>query len=533
MAGHFKNMALVSLATLGSRVLGLVRDVLSAAFFGAGVFNTAFNFAFTLPNMFRRMLGEGALTSALIPVLNGVLERDREKAAFSFLNRVVTRTFLTLLVLTGIMCALMGVGLWIVDVFQSNSGGADIAGGASQRWDLGFTYAIVLMPYMILVCLAAVQAAALNVLRRFAIAGLSQVWLNLSMIASLGVCGWLLADTAQGRMNWMCAGVLFGGILQVGIPGVYLWKLGWRPKFDLRCCEAISEVQRLILPGLIGACILQINVVVSRFLAMCVDDSAVTLLYYSSRLVELPLGLFTVAAVTVLFPSLSGFAARGDRDGFVAEYARGLRLIWAVAVPAAIGLIVLREPVIDLLFRWGHFDVKDVSLLAPVIAVSALCMPFYSLSTFATRGLHAFKDMRTPMKIALWAFLANLVASLVLMKPLGAVGLAGANLFSAALQSFLLQRSLAGSGCDFSKARFKGAFVHIATAAAVMAGVAWICWRGIVSWVGFGKLADSMAVCLVIPCAIAVYFWVLCACGFEDSALLKDFCARFLGRAKR
>jgi len=496
--------------------------------FSVGMYNSAFNFAFTLPNMFRRMLGEGALTSALIPVMNAVCEREQKDAAFAFFNRILTRTFLVLVVLTVIMSLFMGAGILFL---HTRYPGALADGDAVTRWNLGLLCAVVLMPYMVLVCVAAVQAAALNVLRCFAIPALSQVWLNTSMIVSLGAFGLFFAKTSEGRMAWMCAGVLFGGVLQVLIPGADLWRKGWRPRFDLSGCPAVSEVQRLIVPGLIGATVLQVNVVVSRFLAMAIDDSAVTLLYLSSRLLELPLGLFTVAAVTVLFPTLSSYAVREDHAGFVAEYSRGLRLIWAIAVPAAVGLIVLREPVVDLLFRWGKFTQADVALLAPVIAVSALCMPFYSLSTFATRGLHAFKDMKTPMKIAGWAFVVNLAASLALMWRFGAVGLAGANLISSAVQSFLLQRALMRGRTAFGRENLMRSVRHIAAAALAMALSVWLCWKGILHFSGPGKLADALAVCLVIPAAMLLYFWVLCRCGFEDKALLGRFFDKLLRRS--
>jgi len=290
-------------------------------------------------------------------------------------------------------------------------------------------------------------------------------------------------------------------------------------------------LQRLIVPGLLGAAVLQINVVVSRFLAMAVDDSAVTLLYLSSRLVELPLGLFTAAAVTVLFPTLSSFATRGDKPGFVAEYSRGLRLIWAVAVPAAIGLVILREPIVDLLFRRGNFGMEDVGALGAVIAVMALAMPFYSLSVFATRGLHAFKDMKAPMRIAVWAFLSNLVFSLILMWPLGAVGLAAANLLSAMLQSYLLQRALARIDAPaFSRARFAPALTRIVAATLAMGVLVYGGWLIVAQLLGQGRLADVVAVALLIPIAAFFYLGLLCKSGFEDADLLKQILSRALRR---
>ena len=527
MAGNFKNMVVVSVTTLGSRILGLVRDMLAAAFFGAGVFNTAFNFAFTLPNMFRRMLGEGALTSALIPVLSDELHERQKRGAFEFLDGVLSRTGIVLVVLTALMCGVMALGLWGVDTH------ADALGDARERWHLGFSYAIILMPYMILVCLAAVQAAALNVLKRFGIAALSPVWINLSMIASLGGFGWFFAETEAARMTWLCGGVLFGGVLQVLIPGVALWRQGWHPRFDLRTTPAIREVQRLLVPGLVGATILQVNVVVSRLLAMAVDDSAVTLLYLSSRLIELPLGLFTVAAITVLFPTLSSCIVEGDNEGFVREYERGLRMIWGIAIPAALGLIILREPIVDLLFRWGNFGDADVGLLAPVVALAAVGMPFYSLSTFATRGLHAHKNMKTPMRVAVWSFVVNCVLSLALMRPFGVMGLVAANLSSAAFQSFWLQIALVRNRPNRdSKSLWRAAGV-IALAALGMGIVVWGGWRACDMLITDRKLADMVAVACVIPVSMLVYFWLLCRLKFQDRDLLVSLVRRMIPGARR
>ncbi len=219
MARTLENVTVVGMATAGSRLLGLLRDVIIFAMLGAGAVNSAFLVAFTLPNLFRRMLGEGALTSAVVPLLSEELERDKGEA-FRFLNQVLTRVGILLVILvalgTGLLFFLSGVG------------------GLPGHWYLGIDLGIVLLPYMVVVCLAALLAAALNVLQRFTVAALSQVWLNLSMIIGLGGFGCLLGQTPEERVLYLCAGVLVGGMLQIIIPALALKREGWRPVFDLK-----------------------------------------------------------------------------------------------------------------------------------------------------------------------------------------------------------------------------------------------------------------------------------------------------------
>lgn len=502
MARSLGHILIVSLSTFGSRVLGLLRDILMFAMLGAGPITSAFVFAFTLPNLFRRLLGEGALTSALVPVFSEELENGGKPRALGFLNQVMTLTGLVLIGLTlaGVLVLLC---LWMIPDLET-------------RFHMGALLGMVLMPYMLLVCLAAVMGAALNVLKRFAIHALTAVWLNLAMIIALGVFGWLLADTQEQRVWYLCAGVLAGGILQVIIPVMALRQEGWRASLDFRRSPAVNELIRVVLPAIAGAAIFQVNIVVSRTLALWLNEEAVSVLYLANRLVELPLGMFAVAVTTVIFPRMAQEVARGNMEALARAYEEGLRLIFAITIPAALGLALLREPILTLLFEWGLFDAQDADYTANVLLVFAIGLPFYSFATFATRGFHSLKDTRTPVKVAWLVFLVNLVLSLALMWEFGTVGLATANVVSVIVQSLLLHYLLGWKEHAFVEITLRLPMLKMLGSSVVMSGV---CYGGLLLLRGVDlpeKAHAALSVCGLVPLSILVYFGVLWALRFEQ-----------------
>lgn len=334
---------------MGSRVLGLVRDMLLSAVFGTTALASAFVSAFTLPNLFRRLLGEGALTAAFVPTLNEELTARARIGAFALVSQVASWLLLVTTVLVLISIAIFARA----DGFAARA----LAWGADEatvgRMLAGARLAIWLFPYMIFVCLAAVFSAALQTLNRFLEPALSPIWLNLSMIGLLAgatYLGW--ADSDDGRMAWLCAGVLFGGFLQMAVPAGTLVREGWRPQFDLRLSPQIRAILRLMGPTVFGSAVYLINMALSRFLGLKLNDAAAAVLNLASRLMELPIGVFAVAVATVVFPLISRYAAQGDWDNLTAAYRRGMRLILVINIPAAVGLTVLAEPTIRLLFHW-------------------------------------------------------------------------------------------------------------------------------------------------------------------------------------
>lgn len=497
-----KHISIVSLSTLGSRVLGLLRDVLIFSFFGVSVVNSAFILAFTLPNLFRRLLGEGALTSALMPVMAQELEDSGKEEAFSFLNKVLSRLTLLLAVLV----VLSMVALQFVPLLSA----------PPERWYLGAHLAAILMPYMLLVCLAAIFSAALNLLNRFAIAALSPVWLNLAMIVGLGGFGAWFGNTPEERVYYLCAGVLVGGFFQLLLPVIALKREGWKPQWDSRRIKALDEMVALFIPGLIGAAVFQVNIVVVRLLAFALDNAAVSVLYLASRLVELPLGVFTIAITTVVFPSITKLAAKGAFPDFSEEFAHGMRLILAVTVPAATGLIVLSKPILTLIFEWGAFSAHDVSLVAPVLVISAIGLPFYSMATMATRGFHALKDTRTPVAIGLCSFILNLGLALWWMQRWGVIGLAAASVASACFQNIALRVLLIRKQPLIRKGRFWFPLIEVVAASKIMAIIVWLGMTyGTALW-GAGKLGDVLSLIITIPVGVIFYLLFLKVFRFQE-----------------
>ena len=508
MHSKVKHISIVSLSTLGSRVLGLLRDILIFAFFGVSVVNSAFILAFTLPNLFRRLLGEGALTSALMPVMAQELEETGKDKAFGFLNKVLSRLTLLLAVLV----VLSIFALQCVPLLQQ----------IPERWYFGAHLAAILMPYMLLVCLAAVFSAALNLLNRFAIAALSPVWLNIAMILGLGGLGSWLGSTPEERVYYLCAGVLVGGFFQLLVPAIALRREGWRFHWEPGKTKALDEMVSLLIPGLIGAAVFQINIVVVRLLAFALDNAAVSVLYLASRLVELPLGVFTIAITTVVFPNLSRLAAKRAFTDFSKEFAHGIRLILAVTVPAATGLIVLSKPILALLFEWGAFNAHDVSLVTPVLVISAIGLPFYSMATMATRGFHALKDTRTPVAIGLCSFFVNLGLALWWMQIWGVSGLAAASVASACFQNIALRVLLMRKQPLIKEGRFWFPLIEIVAASKIMAVVVWLGMTyGAGLW-GTGKWGNVFSVAITIPVGVTFYLLFLKVFRFQEVYEIRD-----------
>lgn len=488
MAGPLKNIVKISSATVGSRALGFARDAATMAFLGLSAVNAAYTFAFTLPNLFRRLLGEGALSSAMIPIFAQTLEKSGEKAAFDFLNKVLTRAAILLAVLT-----LAGMAAAFA---------ASRADMQTQRFLLGAGYSAVLMPYMFLICLAAVFGSALNVLGSFGVPSVGPILLNISIICGIFLGARAFPSDSIALGYCMCAAWLVGGALQMLIPAAWTYRKGWRFKFDLGKSPELGELYALFLPALAGAAIIQVNIFVSKMLAMLLNDAAIPALYIASRLLEFPLGVFTIAVATVFFPRLSALKASENAAEHKREYAKGFLMTLAVAVPATFGLIAFAPDILAVLFQWGVFNARDVEICTPVVIAAVAGLPFFSIATFATRGFHSAKDTKTPVKISACSFAANIALSLALMHPFGAAGLAAANAGAAALQAHMLSSGLRKKfgALGISKEALK---IFAASSAMTAAAAAARCAAA-----GFleDKALALFSCAVIIPAAAAAYF---------------------------
>ena len=518
MSRNLKNIGVVASATVVSRVLGLVREIFIAAVFGAGALSSAFVSAFTLPNLFRRLLGEGALTAAFVPTLTHELEHGQRAAAFGLVSKVVSWL---LVVTVGVVLLAMGL-LAGAETLLGLGGGFGLEPETRQRLLLGADLAVILFPYMVFVCLAAAFSAACQVLGRFSEPALSPVWLNLTIIAALALGGWWAWGDRE-RMHLLCAGVLAGGFLQMAVPAGVLWAEGWRPVFDLRADERVREIVRLMGPTVIGSAIYLINMAVSRFIGLSLNDSAAQVLNLATRVMELPIGVFTAAIATVVFPLFARHAAKSDWAALGVDYHKGLRLVLVINVPAATGLALLSEPVTRLLFERGAFTAGDTALMTPILAVYALGLPFLSFTTVALRGFYALKDTVTPVRAAGLSFVVNIVLSVVLMRWLSTLGLALAGNLAVLTQAWYLQRWLAVRVPGLGFGPLLPNLAKIVLASVLMGAAVWGGLKG-VGWFALPPAIHDLVVVIgIIPVAALVYgalLWVLRIEGRDELDLL-------------
>ncbi len=508
-----KNIVKVAFGTFGSRILGLLRDTLTLAFLGVNAISSAFFFGFTIPNLFRRLMGEGALSSAFIPIFSQTLKNDGHEKAFDFLNKIMTRALLAL-------CVIVGLGICASEIFHyfaSNS-----TSFSSERFLLGSVFTSTMLPYMILICLAALVCAALNVLGHFALPALTAVWLNVAIISSILLGALFFKNDANSIAKCMCVGVLIGGFAQLFIPILQLKTCGWKFKTSLKNSPQIKEFNALFLPALVGASVIQANILVSNMLALKVSDIAVSAIYVSSRLIELPLGIFTFAIITVYFPKLSLSSSEENKEEYSQHFSKAIISLMFIGVPSCVGLIALAPEILTLLFEWGKFGNSDVKLCTPILILGSLGIPFYSLATLSSRGFHSVKDMTTPMKISALAFVVNLTSALLLMNKFGAMGLVGANVISGIFQAIVLNILFAKKRVVKNVA---SEVIKIVICATLMGLSIWLAkpyFAGLLS----GKFATLLNVAILIPLGILTYAALLYIFKFKEFYEVKKLLKR-------
>ncbi|MBR6389679.1 MAG: murein biosynthesis integral membrane protein MurJ [Opitutales bacterium] len=504
-----KNILKVALGTFGSRVLGLLRDTLTLAFLGVNAISSAFFFGFTIPNLFRRLMGEGALSSAFVPIFSQILKSEGREKAFDFLNKIITRAL-------AILCLLVAAGTAASAIFYF------AAQNSGERFLLGAAFTSAMMPYMILICLAALICACLNVLGHFALPALTAVWLNAAIISSILIGAAFFESRSLGIAKCMCAGVLIGGALQLFIPVIQLKTCGWKFRPSIKSSPEVAEFNSLFLPALVGASVIQANILVSNMLALSVSDIAVSSIYVSSRLIELPLGIFTFAIITVYFPKLSMAAAESEKKVYGKHFAGAVISLMFICVPASAGLVALAPDLLELLFQWGKFDNADVEICAPILMLGAVGIPFYSLATLSSRGFHSIKDMKTPMKVSAAAFAVNLGSALILMRNFGAMGLVGANVISGIFQAAALNFAFA------KKREFENVFGEIGKIliCAVLMGAIVKTLSPYAAGVAGSKLAALIKVAVLVPLGVCIYAALLYALDFREFKEVKKLLRR-------
>jgi putative peptidoglycan lipid II flippase len=422
-----KNISIVSSMTALSRVLGFLRDMTLFSFFGLAEIGDAFLLAFSFPNLFRRLLGEGALSSALVPILSSQYVEHGKDAMFDLFSHVILRLFI-------ILCG--GLVLTCVIVLAVNGIISD------PRWNMALTFTAMLLPYMVFVCLAAVGSAALNVMGRFFVSSINQVWMNLSMIFSLLLGGHVLGFSEHRLVNCLIVGVLIGGLIQLIVPLSAMVSLGWRPKFRGSVPNLntnMMAIWKLFLPGAFGAAIEQLNFLIARTIAYGCGASAVSVLYLAVRITELPTGIFGLAIVSVFFPQMAKIASSQNNAREMGKTFNAclVALVW-ILLPSAIGLFVLRHEILSFFFQHGHFDSNATLAVAKIIAIYCISMTFSGLASLLVRGFHSLKDTKTPVYIGGSILIVNAILALMFMRIFGVAGLAATTAFTTVLQAVCL-----------------------------------------------------------------------------------------------
>ena len=424
-----RNAGIVLAATFASRILGYVRDMLIAWSFGAGLYADAFIVAFRLPNLFRRLVGEGALGMAFIPVFHAYARRRGREAAVDL--AVVALHRLTLLLSVVVIVSLFSAPL-MVRVLAP--------GFAASQELVALTVGLIriMMPYLLLVGLVALSMGILNAMGHFTAPALAPAVLNVAMIAAIGVGVWV-TPSASLQVGILAAGVLAGGFLQLMLQVPALQRKGvalWPP----RRLEAgvFKQFGRTALPVLLGGATYQVNVLLGTLLASFLAAGSVSYLFYADRLVQFPLGLFAVSAVTVMMPDLSRQAAARQLTVLKETLRQALRLVGFVIVPAMVGLIVLREPIVSILFERGAFSSDSARLTADALLWYGVGLWAYAAVRLLLAVFYALQDAFQPLMAAVAGVALNLAAGAGLMPFMGHSGIALAASLAAILNVVLL-----------------------------------------------------------------------------------------------
>ncbi|HET6879632.1 MAG TPA: murein biosynthesis integral membrane protein MurJ [Pirellulales bacterium] len=479
----FAGIRVTSIGTLASRVLGMVRDMATAALLGLsgdGVMD-AFVVAFRIPNFFRRLFGEGALAASYLPVLSKKLEEDRVSAWR--VASVVLVWLSVILAATVVLAEGCCLGLWWLE--------GDRPG---MRLLLGLT--ATMLPYLFFICLAAQLAGTLHALAHFSTPALAPTLLNICWLIAVWFVAPRFALSKETQAYILAVSVLVAGVLQLVSQVPILWSLGFRFDYDWAASrEAVWQIVGSLGPMVLGLAVTQINTLCDSLLAWSLaspgetaapvpwlggavsyplKSGAAAAIYYGERLYQFPLGLLGMAVATVIFPALSRHAARGQLDRLADDLSLGLRLVLFLGVPAGAGLVLLSEPLARLLFEHGEFTADDAARVARMIACYGLGVWAYCALPVVVRGFYALGDLRTPVKAGLAAMLVNLAMNLALLWPMAESGLALSTSLAAMFQLALLVALFARKFGSLDWRAVAGTLwsTLLATAAMLLTGIA-------------------------------------------------------------
>lgn len=451
-----KAAGIVGISTMLSRVFGLIRDIVVAAFFGAGWIYDAFLVAFRIPNLLRRIIGEGSLTVSFVPVFTEYLQKKSKNEAFELANIAFTLLSIILVIISllGVLFSPIIVAMTAPDFLKT-----------PDQFALAVILNRFMFPYIFFMSLVALCMGILNSFRHFAAPALSPVILNISMILATLI----LHDYFSQPIFALAVGVMIGGVLQLAMQWPFLVKFGVKFKFKLNLHHpGIKKIAILIFPAMLAAAVNTINVIVGQILASFLPKGSISYLYYADRIMELPLGIFAIAIGTAILPSFSRHAAAGNIDELKSSISFSLRLMLFVTIPAMIAMMALHLPIISVLFQRGAFDGKASILTSQALFYYALGLWAFSVIRVIIPAFFSLQDSKWPLKAALITLVVNFLASLVLMQFLKHSGIALANSLAATVNVIILSVVLKKRIGTFLDRVFYSSIVKIIISSLVM-----------------------------------------------------------------
>ena len=494
-AGMVRDVGSIGLATLVSRILGFIRDMVVAHAFGAGLITDAFLVAFRIPNLFRRLLAEGALSTAFVPVFTEYLT-TRSREEYQRMLRSLAGTLLLILVvvsllgmaLAPVIVRLMAPGFW------ADQGKAALAVHLTR----------MMFPYLLFVGLAALAMGVLNASRNFFTGALGPAVLNIGMISAV----LFLSPQLKHPIFGLAIGVLVGGLGQflLQLPAVQRQGVSLAPAFDFTH-PVLLRIARLMGPTLFGLSVTQLNIFVDTLLASLLPEGSVSFLYYADRIVEFPLGVFGISIATAALPSMAMHAARQDLDGLKRTLNFALRLSCFVMIPASVGIFCLRTPIVRLLFERGGFDRTDTIQTAWALGFYSVGLVAFAGVKIVAQAFYSLGDTRTPVRLAVITMLLNIVLNLLFMGPLAHGGLAFATSCSASVNFLWLLFALRRRSGLIGGRRLLTSLSRVGAATIAMLPVVllalWMWPSPGVFWVDALWLGVTIITCVLVYSAVA------------------------------
>ncbi len=459
-----KAAGVVGAATLLSRIMGYVRDMVMSWSFGTSAAADAFYVAYRIPNMLRELLAEGSMSAAFIPVFTETLTKGTKKEARHLANAVFARLLVILVIVTGI-----GI-IFAPYIVKTIAWGWKIK-DHRETFLLASSLTQMMFPYLLFIGLAALAMGMLNSLRAFLTPALSPVMLNVMTISGVVFLAPRMPEPIMGA----AIGVVLGGICQflIQLPGLQMQGMMLKPQFT-PSHPGVRKIGRLALPVFFSSSVTQLNIFISTILASFLATGSITFLFYGMRFIHFPLGIFGVAIATAVLPTLSAQAARQEMENFRETLSLGLRLVFFIMFPAMAGLIMLRIPIVNLLLEHGEF-----SRLSTLGTASALLYYAVGLWAFAgvrvlSQAFYSLQDTKTPVKIAILALATNIILSVLFMQtPLQHGGLALATSLAAMLNTVLLTKRLRKKIGRMDGRRIFASLLKIVPASIVMGAIGW------------------------------------------------------------